>query len=291
MENTDLTNSIIEAINNILGNIFSSVDNSIYEILDKITFINPQIMEQENFIKLFGKNPSSGILLVCNALVLGILIFYISNYLFSHLTYSKVQTPAQFIFKAIIFIAVMNGSYWICSQIINIVSLISLSILDIGSNLFGEEISFVNFITKINDSVYEIVGELDITSFNGIIKSFTTFGFMNLIFSYSLRYIMVQVFILLFPFAVLCLINDKTEWIFKSLMKAFISLLLEQVLVAIILVLAFSFSFKIHDSMSKILYIGIIYALTKANTYIYMIFGGITTSVSSGINMHTKKGG
>ena len=52
MENTDLTNSIIEAINNILGNIFSSVDNGIYEILDKITFINPQIMEQENLTEL-----------------------------------------------------------------------------------------------------------------------------------------------------------------------------------------------------------------------------------------------
>ena len=291
MSNNDLTQSIIQSINNIFGNIFSSVDNSIYEILDKITFINSKIIEKEKFKKLFGENSSSGILLVCNALILGILIFYITNYLFSHLTYSKLQTPIQFIFKAIIFVAVMNGSYWICSQMINIVSLISGSICDIGESLFGEEISFVNFITKINNKIYTSVEELEVTSFNGIIKSFTTIGFMNLIFSYSLRYIMIQVFVLLFPFSILCLINDKTEWIFKSLIKAFISLLLEQVLISIILVLSFSFSFNDNSTMSKILYIGIIYALMKANTYMYMIFGGITTSVNSGINMLTKKGG
>jgi hypothetical protein len=238
-------------------------------------------------VKIFGSSSTSGILLVCNALILGVLIFYITNYLFSHLTYSKVQTPMQFIFKAIIFVGVMNSSYWICLQIINIVSLISSSICDIGKELFNEEISFVNFITKINDSIY-ISGEVEVTSFDGLIKTFTTIGFMNLIFSYALRYIMIQVFVMLFPFSILCLISDKTEWIFKAIMKAFISLLLEQVLISIILLLSFSFSLS-NTTMSKILYIGIIYALMKANTYMYMIFGGITTTVSSGINMLANK--
>jgi hypothetical protein len=181
----------------------------------------------------------------------------------------------------------MNSSYWICLQIINIVSLISSLICDIGKELFNEEISFVNFITKINDSIY-ISGEVEVTSFDGLIKTFTTIGFMNLIFSYALRYIMIQVFVMLFPFSILCLISDKTEWIFKAIMKAFISLLLEQVLISIILLLSFSFSLS-NTTMSKILYIGIIYALMKANTYMYMIFGGITTTVSSGINMLANK--
>jgi hypothetical protein len=240
-------------------------------------------------VKILGSNSSSGILLVCNALILGILIFYVASYLFSHLTYSRVQTPMQFIFKAIIFVGIMNGSYWICSQIINIVSLVSEAIRSIGQNLFNEEISFVNFITKINDSVY-ISGEIEVTSFDGIIKSFTTMGFVNLIFSYSLRYIMIQVFILLFPFSILSLIDDRTEWIFKAIMKAFISLLLEQVLISIILVLAFSLSLT-DTTMSKILYIGIIYALMRVNSYMYMIFGGITTSVGSGLGMMTNKNG
>ena len=290
MENIE-KNSILESINNIFSNLFSSVDNGIYGILDKITFIDEKIIQKKNFIKLFGESSTNGILLVCNSLILGIFLFYIANYLFSHITYTRVQEPLAFIFKAIIFIALMNGSLWICKQIINIISLISGSICEIGKSLFGEEISFVNFITKINDNIY-ISKEttLDVTSFDGIIKTFTTFGFMNLIFSYALRYIMIQVFVLLFPFAILCGIYDKTSWIFKSLSKAFISLLLEQILIALILVLAFSFSLSASDDLSKILYIGIIYSLMKANTYMYMIFGGISTSVTNNIGFMQNKG-
>ena len=196
--NTILTNTIIQAINDIFGKIFSSVDNKIYELLDKITFINTDLIEKDSFKTLFGKNSTEGILLVCNALILGIIIFYSINYLISHLTYSKIQSPMQFIFKAIIFVGIMNGSLWICSQIINIIFLISSSICYIGKNLFNEEISFVNFISKINSSIYISNENISIASFDGIIKSFTTIGFVNLIFSYALRYFNFSIFFFMF---------------------------------------------------------------------------------------------
>lgn len=285
-ETTNLTTSVNNTINEIFSNIFSSVDKNVYEILDKITFIDTSIMEKENFLKIFGTDSSSGIIMICNALVIGFLIYYATKYLFSHLTYSKVQTPLQFIFKLIIFVILMNNSYWLCSQIINIISLISKNVVNIGESLFGEEITFSNFIEKIN---MNFNNEIVVTSFDGIIKSFSTMGFVNLIFSYSLRYIMIQIFILFFPFAILCLINEKTEWIFKGLVKSFILLLLEQVLISTILILAFSFKISSNDTMSKILYVGIIYALMKANHYMYMVFGGITTSVTNGMNMLYNK--
>ena len=287
-DTTTSTNSILEIINNIFGNIFSSVDNSIYELLDKITFINSSIIENNSFSKLFGTKSTEGILLICNALILGIIIFYATNYLFSHLTYSKIQTPSQFIFKCVIFIGIMNESLWICSQIINIISLVSSSIQYIGMQILGEEISFMNFIEKINDTIYTSSFILSITSFEGIIKSVTSIGFITLIFSYALRYIMIQIFVLLSPFVFLCLINDRTEWIFKSWIKAFISLLLEQVLIALILLLAFSMEFTSNDTLSQIIYIGIIYALMKANTYMYMLFGGITTSITNNFSMFNR---
>ena len=290
MENStsNLVASIIESMNHIFSNIFSSVDNEIYEILDKIVFVDTRIIEKDNFVKLFGAGGTNGIMLICNSLVIGIFLFYLVNLLFSHLTNSKVQTPLSFIFKAIIFVIIMNGSLWICKQIIDIVSLISGSIREIGEELFGQEVSFENFMQNINDKIYSSKNEvLDVTSFDGIIKTFTTFGFMNLIFSYALRYIMIQVFVLLFPFAILLGIYDKTAPLSKSIVKAFISLLLEQVLIALILVL--SFSFNLSSEISKVLYIGIIYSLMKANTYMYMIFGGISTSISN--NATLIKGG
>ena len=46
MENVgkSLASSILEALNKIFSNLFSSVDNGIYEILDKITFIDTKII-------------------------------------------------------------------------------------------------------------------------------------------------------------------------------------------------------------------------------------------------------
>ena len=273
-ESVELTSKVAQAINEIFNNIFSSVDNKIYELLDKITFINTDILENDSFKKIFGNNSTDGILLICNALILGVIIFYSINYLISHLTYSKIQSPSQFIFKAILFVGIMNSSLWICSQIINIINLVSSSICYLGKNLFNEEITFMNFIQKINSKFYNSGENISVLSFDGIIKSFSTVGFMNLIFSYALRYIMVQVFVLISPFVFLCLINDKTEWIFKAWIKTFLS---------------FSLDFSIVDDMSKILYIGIIYALMKANTYMYMIFGGIITNVGSNFGMIGQK--
>lgn len=267
-EQVSTANSILQIINELFGNIFSSIDNSIYELLDKITFINKDIIENDTFSKLFGTSATNGILLVCNALILGIIIFYATNYLFSHLTYSKIQRPSQFIFKCIIFIGIMNESLWICSQIINIISLISESIQYIGNQILNEEISFMNFTQKINNTVYSSGSSFSIASFEGIIKSITSIGFISLIFTYALRYIMIQVFVLISPFAFICLINDRTDWIFKSWIKAFISLLLEQVLVALILLLAFSIEFTSNDTMSQVIYIGIIYALMKAQLHL-----------------------
>ena len=95
MENS----SILNIINDMFSKLFSSIDNSIYGILDKITFISPEIIEGKNFKNIIGTSSSNGILLVCNALVFGFIIFYSINYLISHLTLEKSQTPSQFIFK------------------------------------------------------------------------------------------------------------------------------------------------------------------------------------------------
>ena len=279
----NLTEIIFNSINELFKNLFSSVDNSIYSLLDKLCFIDTSILSDSYFQKILGSNNTEGILLICNSLVFGFLIYYSISFLISHLTYSKIDSPKQFIFKTIIFISVMNSSLWICEQIINIVYLITSAILDLGNSLFNCNVNYSNFIDNINKSVY-LSGDLNLFSFDGIVKSFTSFGLINLIFTYSLRYIMVQIFILLSPFAFLSLINNSSDWFFKVWLKSFISLLFVQILVSLILLLSFSVSFNDSSNFTKLLYIGIIYALTKSNSYIKELFGGISTTVTSGIS-------
>ena len=72
MENTtDITSTIINTINTIFQNLFSSIDNNLYGILDDIVFINEDILNDNYFQKIFGLSASSGLLLIANALVLG----------------------------------------------------------------------------------------------------------------------------------------------------------------------------------------------------------------------------
>ena len=277
----NLTDTISNSLNSLFSQMFSSIDNSIYTLLDNIIFINPSIISNNKFRNLIGTSSSEGLLLICNSLILGFIIYYAINYLISHLTYSKIDSPKQFIFKAIIFIAFMNSSHWFCEQIINIVSIITNCILSIGETLFNTKISFSSFIDNINQNIYITSSEFNMFSFTGIIKSFTTFGFINLIFTYSLRYIMIQIFVLISPFAILSLITNSTEWFFKVWLKSFISLLLIQILISLILLLSCTININQNDNLSNLFFIGIIYALLKSNSYIKELFGGITTTINT----------
>ena len=283
MESNNISQNVFNSINDIFSKIFSSIDENIYNILDDITFIDKDLVENYKLNKIIGNNNSEGILLICNALILGVILYYSINYLISHLTLTKVEQPTQFIFRLIIFSILMNYSVWICTWIIEIVSIITNIIRQIGENLFNESICFSKFIELINEKIY-IEDNLNLFSFDGVIKSFISFGFINLIFSNALRYIMIQVLLILSPFSFLCLTNQKTEWIFKKWILIFLSLLLEQILISVILVLGFSFEKMLNKEIIKLLYVGILYGLIKANSFMNQIFGGISTTVGTGIN-------
>lgn len=287
-EQTNFTQIILESINELFSMIFSSIDNTIYSSLDSLTFINSNILSDGNFQKILGQSANDGILLVCNSLILGFIIYYSINYLISHLIYSKIDSPKQFVFKCIIFIAIMNSSLWVCSEIINLISIITNIISDLSLSLFGNETTFSNFINTINQNIYSSNDGFNLISFDGIVKSFISFGLINLIFTYSLRYIMILIFSLISPFAFLSLITNSSEWFFKVWIKSFLSLLLVQILIALILLLAFSIPLDNNSNIYKFLYIGIIYALTKANSYMKELFGGITYNVSTSLSSLSK---
>ena len=100
---TNITQTIINTINSIFEMLFSSIDNNLYSVLDKITFINSDILTDKNFENIFGTSTSNGILLIANSLLLGLILYYGFKYLMSHITYQRVDSPFSFIIKIIIF--------------------------------------------------------------------------------------------------------------------------------------------------------------------------------------------
>ncbi len=284
MDKSKVANTIMEALNTIFSNMFSSIDNSIYHTLDEITFIDGNILCSPNFERIFGISPSNGILLIANALLIGFVVYYCIRLVLSNLAITQAQSPYSFIFRIIFFGICMNFSYFICDQIIYLNSELSIAIRQVGKEIFKTEMCFSNLIEKLNSVIYTEQNNVNIFSIDGIIKSTISFGLFNLIFSYSIRYILVKVFILISPFAILSLCINETSSFCKSWFKCFLSLLFIQDFVSLTLILIYSIELKSNNLLSKFLFIGCIFVLIKANSYVREFMGGVTTEIQTGIN-------
>lgn len=284
MEGTNnITQTIIDTINTIFETLFASIDNNLYSVLDEITFINSDILNDSNFEKLFGTSTSNGILLIANSLLLGFLLYYGFKYLMSHITYHKVDSPFSFVIKIVVFGICMNFSFFIVQMLLDLNSNISLAIRSLGENLFGKNICFSELINTINTKASIDTSSLNIFSIDGLIKSTLSISLLSLVFSYSLRYIMVKVFVLLAPFAFISLCTDNTSWFFKSWLKNLFSLLFIQIIVSLVLLILFSLDFDDTNLFNKFVYVGGIYALIRANTFVREFIGGISTNVSQSV--------
>lgn len=284
MENsTDITQIIINTINSIFETLFSSIDNNLYLVLDDITFINSDILQDKNFENLFGTSTSNGILLIANSFLLAFILYYSARYLIAHFTYTQTEAPFTFIIKLILFGIAMNFSFYIIELIIDLNSNVSLAIRNIGENLFQKDICFSELITTINTNIAIDTNSLNIFSLDGLIKGTLSISLLNLVFSYSLRYILVKVFVLLSPFAFLSLTLDKTNWFFQTWFRNLFSLLFIQIIVSIVLLILFSMNYSSSNLFSKFIYVGGIYALIKTNSLVRDFIGGVSTEISQSV--------
>ena len=288
--NANLSEVIINTINSLLGSLFSSIDNSVYDTLDSLAFLDTSILNDSFFERTFGQGSNSGLLFIANSLLTAVCIYYCFKLIYSHFTGIQIERPYQFVFKLLIFGIFINCSFFICELFIYFTSLISDAIRGVGSNLLGEEICFSNLIENLNSVVTTDANSLNVFSFDGLLKSLMSIGFISLLFTYSLRFIMVKVLLLLTPFALLTLINNSTAWFFKAWLKIFLSLLFIQPFISIILLIVFALDFNSPDVTSKILCVGAMYALMRANTYVTSFVGGISTNVSSNLSFLRGRG-
>jgi len=288
LNENNITQIIIDTINTILGNLFSSIDNNLYSILDDITFINSDILKDKNFENIFGTSTSNGILLIANSLLLGFLLYFAIKYLISHFTFSNVEQPHSFLIKLIICGICMNFSYFLLTYFLDIFSNITLAIRNLGENLFNKEICFSELILTINSNISVNTTSVDVFSLDGLIKSILSFSLLNLVFSYSFRYILIKVFVLIAPFAILSNCLNSTSWFFKSWTKNLFSLLFIQIIVSIILLILFSMNFSSENLAIKFIYVGGLFALIKANSFVRDLVGGVSTTISQNVHNFSK---
>ena len=279
MENINI---LSESLNQILNQIISSIDNKIYPLLDDIIFINKNITEDTYINRILGEGQNKGILLIVNTLFIAILIFYAIDIFIKTNIYENKNYFFKIFFRIIIAIILVNNSLFICNIIIEIFANISLAIRNIGENIFSKNVCFTELINKINNYIY--IGEIDnnIFSIEGILKSLTSISLINLMFSYSLRYVLIKVLIIISPFAFMGVALEPFQWFCKRWINILVSAMCIQTLVSIILLIIYTIDFN-SDIFSKIIYIGGLYAIINSNRFINEFIGGISMEVSSGI--------
>ena len=182
----------------------------------------------------------------------------------------------------------MNCSYFLLSQFLDIISNISLAIRNLGEDLFNKNICFSELILNINTNISMNNSSIDIFSLDGLIKGTISVSLLNIVFSYSFRYILIKIFILLSPFAILSNSLSSTSWFFKSWFKNLFSLLFIQIIISIILLILFSINYSSSNIFSKFIYVGGLYALIKSNSFVREFLGGVSTDISQNVNNFSK---
>ena len=273
---------ITDTINNLFSNLFSSIDNSLYSVLDDLLFIGPNIFNDSNLEKILGSFNTNGLILICNSLLLGFTLYYACFLMLSKFTFAEVQKPTQFLFKLFFCAVAINSSQFIVEFFVTIFCNITLALREVGEIIFDENICLATFTEKFNSTIYIGISGLNIFSLDGLMKSFVSIGMFNLAISYSIRYILIQVFIIFSPFAFISLVTPNTSWIFKSWFKLFMSLLILQVLVPLILLVSYSIEFNSENALSKLIDIGSVYSLIKSNSFVKDFMGGLSSDVNVG---------
>jgi len=279
LDQSQLVETIIQTINTLFSTLFTSIDNNIYENLDSLVFIDSSILSNSTLKNLLGANSLSGFVSLTNAMLVGVVIFYIIRFYYANFVDLNIEKPYQFIFKVLIFMIAINSSYFLLQQVLQIFYYCSAAIQTLGKMATSTEISFSQLIVSLNKLLEINSTDFNFFSFDGLIKSFVSIGLLNILLSYSLRYILVQALLLFSPFAILTLINSSTAWIFKSWARAVFALLILQLFVPIIIIVVFCI-----DLNNKILFIGGIYAITRINGYVREMFGGLSTDISGNMS-------
>lgn len=268
--------SIINSINTIAEKIFKSVEKDVFKNLDILVNISPKILKEEPLNKIFTEDLNSNIILLISSFIILFAISYIVSRMI--LLYNGEQQTS--VFKFILRVGVCTifsiSSFYLMETLLNINSLFTSVIANIGEDITHEKICF-NSLREIVIDLNKYMGE-DFLSLDGMIKGVISFGAVTLLLHFSIRYTTVIFLILISPITIMFASSDITYDIFSSWLKMLLINLFIQNIVVIIIIIPLGFK-KINTVMFKIVLVGVIYLLYRINGFSREILGNISRRV------------
>ena len=256
--------NILNSLNVISEKLFKAVEGQVYEVLDKIVIIGPEILKTEPLKNIFFENKINGIIIIANAFILFYVIYYIFTQLISLYNGDKAENIYHFILKLIFITIIVNNSYFLCEQILTINEGLTDAISIFTKEVSNQEISFSNLKENIISMKNFMNSEL--LSLDGLIKGVISFGSVSILLNFAIRYVTIIFLIIISPLAFVTLGNNLTSGIFKTWFKIFLINLLTQVIVKLVIFIPIMYK-DVNNIMYKIILVGTIYILYKINNF------------------------
>lgn len=267
-----VTDNIINSINIVVEKIYKSVEGQVYELLDKITLISPEILKNEPLSKIYEKDGTSIFMTICVSLITFYCVYYMFTRLVAMYDGNKSESLYKFVIKLIMIVTLMGSSLFIVETILNINYLMTSAISSIGEEITGHQISFNSLKEQISD--LDKYMKQDFISLDGMIKSFIAFGAVSLLVNFAVRYVTIIFLILIAPFGIMFMASQITGGISKAWFKLFITSITTQIIVQLILIIPLSFK-DTNTVVFKIILVGSIYILYRLNSFVKDILGNI----------------
>lgn len=269
---------ILNNLNIIAEKLFKSVETQVFKTLDDIVIIGTDILKTEPLKNIFFESKVNGLIIIANSLILFFFIYYVLSNLIIMYNGNKVSNMYSFVIRIIFVTILVNSSYYICEQVLNILELFTNSIDIFAKDLAGQSVSFVNLketIISINDFM-----KSDVLSLDGIIKGMISFGAISVLINFSIRYVTVIFLVIISPFALVSLASDLSVEFFKTWIKLFFTNLLVQIVVKLFILIPLMYKHT-NSVMYKIILVGTIYLIYKINNFSKEIFIKFSSQIKS----------
>lgn len=270
------TDNLLNSLNTVSEKLFKSIESEVFCQIDNIVNISPKIFTEEPLKNIFFQDKINALIIIANALILFYVIHFIVSKIIAIYNGNKSDSVYVFVIKLVIVTILVNSSYFICEEIINLNSLFTNCIEGFMEDITGNLVNFENL--KENVIKIEDLLDSDMLSLNGVIKGVISFGSISILINFSIRYVTIIFLVIISPFAFISLSSNLTIGIFKTWIKTLIISLMTQVIVKFVILIPMLYK-DINSMMYKVILVGSIYIIYKINNFTKEIFVKITSDI------------
>ena len=136
--------NLINSLNSVSEKLFKSIEGQVYEEIDKIVNITPNIFKDEPLKNIFFQDKVNILIVIANALILFYIIYFTFSKMISVYNGNRCQNIYIFVIRLVLVTFLVNSSYLITKEVININYVFTDSIDKALEQIAGTSIDFQN---------------------------------------------------------------------------------------------------------------------------------------------------